>query len=124
LYFFAVIYNFLNSKYKRVSMTIFERIKTELDKEYENSNQEKLAKKASLSQVTIGRYLSSIENIKAMRLDTFFALFPDADIIFHKPVDTPIDDRLHSSIDRLSAEDKEKAWNVLSAIFSEYINES
>ncbi|MDD5728778.1 MAG: hypothetical protein PHV59_09450 [Victivallales bacterium] len=104
-------------------MSIFERIKLELNKEYKNSNQEKLAQKASLSQVTIGRYLSNIENIRAMRLDTFFALFPDADIIFHKPVDTPLDDRLHSFIDKLSAEDKEKIWNVISAIFSEHINE-
>ena len=104
-------------------MTIFERIKAELNKEYENSNQEKLAQKASLSQVSIGRYLSNIENIKAMRFDTFSALFPDADIIFHQPVDTPVDNRLHSLIDKLSAEDKEKAWNVLAAVFSEYMDE-
>jgi hypothetical protein len=34
-----------------------------------------------------------------------------------------VDKRLHSLIDQLSAEDKEKAWNVLSAVFTDYINE-
>jgi response regulator of citrate/malate metabolism len=57
-------------------MSIFEKIKAELSKEYEKSNQEKLAQKGKVSQVTIGRYLANIENIKAMRLDTFFPCFP------------------------------------------------
>ena len=104
-------------------MSIFERIKAELNKEYENSNQETLAKKSNVSQVTIGRYLSNIENIKAMRLDTFSSLFPDADISFHKPVDTSVDADLYSLIDKLSAEDKEKAWKVLSTVFAEYMDE-
>ena len=104
-------------------MTIYERIKAELNKEYENSNQENLAKKGKISQVSVGRYLSNVENIKAMRLETFFSLFPDADIIFHKPVDAPVDSQLHSLIDKLSAKDKEKAWQILSVVFSEYIHE-
>lgn len=100
-------------------MSIFEKVKSELNEEYKNSNQEKLAEKGNVSQVTIGRYLSNIKNIKAMRLGTFFSLFPEADIIFHKSVDIPVDRALHSFIDKLSAKDKEKAWKILSAAFSD-----
>jgi hypothetical protein len=68
LYSFSIIYTF-SIKSERIVMSIFEKIKAELSKEYEKSNQEKLAQKGKVSQVTIGRYLANIENIKAMRLD-------------------------------------------------------
>jgi len=102
-------------------MSIHERIRSELRSEYENSNQDKIAQRGKVSQVTISRYLSNIDNIKAMRLDTFFSLFPDVDIIFHKSTDKSSGARLHSLIDNLSDTDKKKAWQVLSAIFSKYI---
>lgn len=101
-------------------MSIYERIRSELSNEYENSNQDRIAHRAKVSQVTISRYLSNINNIKAMRLDTFFSLFPDVDVLFHKSTDKSSGARLHSLIDNLSDIDKKKAWQILSAVFPEY----
>jgi len=98
-------------------MDIYERIRQELKKAYDTSNQTKIADIAGVSQPTVGRYLASSDAIKAMCLETFFALFPNADIVFNKPTDEALARRLHSFIDKLSDQDKEKAWAVLSAVF-------
>ncbi len=102
-------------------MSIYERVRLELGKEYENSNQNKIAQKGKVSQVTISRYLTNIDNIKAMRLDTFFSLFPNADIVLNKSKDKSLSAKLNSFINNLTDADKEKALQVLSTIFPEYI---
>lgn len=102
-------------------MNIYDQIRIELKKAYDNANQEQIAEKAKVSQPTIGRYLSNSKAIRSMRLETFFSLFPDVEIIFAKSAaNISMKNKIAAIVEQLQPEDQKKVLDVLVAMFPEY----
>lgn len=97
----------------------FAKIQKILLERYADSSQEEIAAMAGISQPTVGRYLQRAhpEYIKAMRLDTFFKLFPDAEIIFNKPQTTNYKEMVAVLMDTLSPREQRRAYEVLKTVF-------
>lgn len=97
----------------------FVKIQNILLERYADSNQEEIAALAGVSQPTVGRYLRRThpEYIKAMRLDTFFKLFPDAEIVFNRPQATDYKEMISTLMDSLSPREQQRAYEVLKVMF-------
>lgn len=103
-------------------MNAYEKIQKELRAEYSERGmtQQEIARIAGVHQVSVGRYLNNAESIKAMRLETFFALFPDADVIFSRPANCDMKARLHQIIDALNDDEAKKAMIFFDKILGKH----
>lgn len=104
---------------ERVIMDELNKVFRHLKHKYKISNQEKLSQLTNVSQPTIGRYLQSAENIKKMRLETFFKLFPEAEILFKESKNQNIKTDIKILIDNLSEENVMKAQIILKTFFED-----
>lgn len=105
-------------------MDIFERIRDEIKKESDASGgQVKYAQKVGMTQPSISRYLKyTSEEIRGMKLETFFKLFPDADIIFRRSKNENIRLSLYQFVDKLTEEEQFRLLHILPQIFPDVEN--
>lgn len=105
-------------------MDIFERIKEEIKKESDASGgQVRYAQRVGMSQPSISRYLKyTSEEIRGMKLETFFKLFPDADFIFRRAKNNNIRLSLHQFIEKLTEDEQSRLLNILPQIFPDVEN--
>ncbi|MDD4818154.1 MAG: helix-turn-helix transcriptional regulator [Victivallaceae bacterium] len=103
-------------------MNIYEKIYNELRAEYSERGmtQQEIARIAGVHQVSVGRYLNNADNIKSMRLETLFSLFPDADIVFSHPMNEDLKARLHQIIDSLDDDEARKTMIFFDKILGKH----
>lgn len=106
-------------------MDIYERIQKEIIAECGRAGgQVAFAQKSGMTQPSISRYLNSTKSdIRGMKLETFFKLFPSADIVFHRPKGNA-KEALLRFIDCMNDDQQGRLLNILPQIFPEIVVET